>query len=52
MDDMTLTALAAEIADCRAKAEAHAQSLSHLHGRLRLLEDEMTRRQQPPEDWE
>ena len=52
MDDMTLTALAAEIADCRSKAEAHAQSLSHLHGRLRMLEEEMVRRQQPPEDWE
>lgn len=50
--DVTMSSLAGQIADLRSKAEAHAQSLSHLHGQLRVLEAEMTRRQTPPDDWE
>ena len=49
---VSLTTLASQIADLRAKAEAHAHALSHLHGQLRELEGEMLRRQRPPEDWE
>ena len=51
-DGVSLTQLAAQIADLRQQAEGHMQALSHLHGQLGLLEMEMVRRQQPPEDWE
>jgi hypothetical protein len=51
-DGVSLTQLAAQIADLRQQAEGHMQALSHLHGQLGMLEMEMVRRQQPPEDWE
>lgn len=52
IDAIPLNALATLIAETRAKAEAHATALSHLHGRLRELEQEMFDRQEPPTDWE
>ena len=51
-DGVSLTQLAGQIADLRSKAQAHVHSLSHIHAQLRLLEAEMVKRQQPPEDWE
>ena len=51
-DGVSLTQLAAQIADLRSKAEGHVHALSYLHAQLRLLEAEMVKRQQPPEDWE
>ena len=52
LDTPSLTTLATQIADLRAKAEAHARALSHLHAELRLLEEEMLRMQEVPDDWE
>lgn len=51
-DTISLTELAARIADLRDKANMHAQALSHLHAELRTLEGEMLQRQAPAEDWE
>lgn len=51
-DGVTLTVLAGEMADLRQRIEAAKQTMSHLHDQMSVLEAEMLKRQQPPEDWE
>lgn len=52
LETPSLTTLTTQIADLRAKAEAHARAMSHLHAELRLLEEEMSKMQEVPDDWE
>lgn len=51
-DGVTLTSLAGEMADLRERMESAKQTMSHLRDRMAMLEAEMLKRQQPPEDWE
>ena len=51
-DGVSLSALADQIAELRQRTEEAQQTVSHLRASLTVLEMEMLRRQQPPEDWE